>query len=334
MEKVVYAGVGKTEWEIRAGLAAGIGYFNIESEPEFEAIARLAKQTETKARAALRLNPDVDPHTHAYTATGTKSSKFGVDIQRAIAFFERYGKDEFLKLDALHLHLGSPIYETRPYVEAVTKTLALIDELANRGFSVATLDIGGGFAADYETDRSPRAADYAAAIVPLLRERVTKGLKIILEPGRMICANAGLLLTRVLYVKDGAEGRKFLICDAGMNTLIRPSLYGAFHFVWPAAVEPRFEPPRRGTTMEMPGLIKCDVVGPICESGDFLAKDRALPPVKAGDLIAVFGAGAYGMVMASVYNTQPRPAEVLIEGETARMIRKRETVSEILAPEL
>src|SRR5262249_30610667 len=154
------------------------------------------------------------------------------------------------------------------------------------------LDIGGGFAADYETDRSPRAIDYSAAIVPLLRERVRRGLKIILEPGRTISANAGLLLTRVLYVKDGVDAKKFLICDAGMNALIRPSLYGAFHFVWPANVEPRFEPPRRGQAIDMPGLIPCDVVGPICESADFLAKDRKLPPVKADDLIAVFAAGA------------------------------------------
>ena len=353
MEKVVYAGVGKTEAEIRAALTSpprerrnegpgssaraegsSIAYFNIESEPEFETIAAIARELRVRTRAALRLNPDVDPRTHAYTSTGKKDSKFGVDIQRALEFFDKYGRDEFLRLDALHLHIGSPVYDTQPYIDAITKTLALIDDLARRGFAIAALDIGGGFAADYETDKSPRAADYAAAIVPLLRDRVKQGLKIILEPGRTISANAGLLLTRVLYVKEGADSKKFIICDAGMNTLIRPSLYSAFHFAWPAQVEPRFEPPRRGESLDIPGLITCDIVGPICESGDFLAKDRKLPPVKSGDLIAVFAAGAYGMSMASTYNTQPRPAEVLVEGSHARVIRRRESVSEILGPEL
>jgi diaminopimelate decarboxylase len=332
-DKIVYAGVGKVEWEIRAGLAARIGYFNIESEPEFEAIAAAARQTRTPSRGALRINPDVDPHTHAYTSTGKKESKFGVDIARAEAFFQRYGRDEFLRLDALHLHIGSPVYETEPYVAAVTKTLDLIDRLGGRGFTITTLDLGGGFAADYETARSPLAKDYAAAIVPLLRDRVHKGLKIILEPGRTIAANAGLLLTRVLYVKDGAAGKRFIICDAGMQTLIRPSLYGAFHFVWPAEPGAALEPAQRGIELDLPGLSPADVVGPICESGDFLAKDRRLPPVKAGELMAVFAAGAYGMSMASTYNTQPLPAEVLVEGDAARAIRQRQTLDELLAPE-
>lgn len=356
-EKVVYAGVGKTEWEVRLALgersggvaewqsgkvgagttasgAEPIGYFNIESEPEFEAVAAVARQKRVRTRGALRVNPDVDPRTHAYTSTGKKESKFGVDIARAVAFFERYGRDEWLRLDALHLHIGSPVYETGPYVAAIGKALELIDELARRGFEVRTLDIGGGFAADYETDKSPLAKDYAAAIVPLLRERVRGGLKIILEPGRTIAANAGLLLTRVVYVKEGAAGKRFVICDAGMNTLIRPSLYGAFHFVWPAEPGAGLEPPKRGAEMTLPGLVACDVVGPICESGDFLAKDRKLPPVKAGDLIAVFAAGAYGMAMASTYNSQPLPAEVMVEGTGARVIRKRQTVGELLEPEL
>lgn len=352
-EKVVYAGVGKGEWEIRAALGGemahgqiahskserppsggAIGYFNIESEPEFEVVAAIAREMRVRARGALRINPDVDPHTHAYTSTGKKESKFGVDIARAIAFFEKYGRDEWLKLDALHLHIGSPVYETQPYVDAINKTLGLMDELGRRGFAITTLDIGGGFAADYETDKSPSAKEYAAAIVPLLRERVAKGLKIILEPGRTIAANAGLLLTRVEYVKEGAAGKKFVICDGGMNVLIRPSLYGAFHFVWPAEVPREYEPARRGETMEMAGLVACDVVGPICESGDFLAKERRLPPVKRGDVIAVFAAGAYGMCMSSTYNSQPRPAEVMVEGGSARLIRRRETVGELVGPEL
>ncbi len=364
--KIVYAGVGKTDVEIEAALgharssstpsssppsvslpalrgenSSPIAYFNIESEPEFEIIASIARRLNVKSHAALRINPDIDPHTHAYTSTGKKESKFGVDIQRAVAFFEKYGHDTHLKLDALHLHIGSPVYSTEPYVAAINKALALMDELARRGHKVATLDVGGGFGADYETDKSPLATDYAAAIVPLLRERVKQGLKIILEPGRSISANAGLLITRVLYVKDGwgttAEGKavpkKFVICDAGMNTLLRPSLYGAFHFIWPARVSENFIPPRRGD-LNLPGLELCDVVGPICESGDFLAKDRYLPPVRRGDLLAVFAAGAYGMSMASTYNSQPLPAEVLVEGEAARIIRARQTMSDLLAAEL
>jgi diaminopimelate decarboxylase len=352
MSKVVYAGVGKTDAEIRAALdgrfsllrgvrggapdPAGrgpIGYFNIESEPEFENIALIARELGVRTRAALRVNPDVDPKTHAYTSTGKKDSKFGVGIERAMAFFDRYGRDDFLKLDAIHLHIGSPVYSTEPYIAAITKALGLIDALAAKGFKVATLDIGGGFGADYETARSPAAADYAAVIVPLLRDRVRAGLRIIIEPGRAISANAGLLLTRVLYVKEGA-GKQFVICDAGMNTLIRPSLYSAFHFAWPAEPGPEFEPPRRAEGLDLPGLVNCDIVGPICESGDFLAKDRKLPPVKRGDLIAVFAAGAYGMTMASNYNTQPLPAEVLVEGDSARLVRARQGTADVLAQEL
>lgn len=363
MEKVVYAGVGKTDGEIRAALdgkgsllgrhggteapaAAGrlrhegpdparrgaIGWFNIESEAEFENVARIAREMGVKAHGALRVNPDVDPKTHAYTTTGKKESKFGVDLERALAFFEKYGRDEFLRLDAVHIHLGSPIYTVEPYVQGITKVLALIDELARRGFAINAIDLGGGFGADYETDKSPAAADYAAAIVPLLRGYARSGRKIILEPGRTISANAGVLLTRVLYVKQGGT-KTFVITDAGMQTLIRPSLYGSFHFMWPAEVRPEHVPTRRAEKMEMPGLVACDVVGPICETGDFLAKDRAIPPVKRGDLLAVFTAGAYGMTMASNYNAQPLPAEVLVDGGEARVVRRRQTVAEMLGAE-
>jgi diaminopimelate decarboxylase len=353
--KIVYAGVGKTDAEIEAALGksetakqrdsetGAIGYFNIESEPEFENIAAIARRVRTPCRGALRVNPDVDPRTHAYTATGKAESKFGVDIARAARFFERYGRDEFLALDALHLHIGSPVYEVAPYVAAVKKVLALIDDLESRGHRITTLDLGGGFGADYETDRSPPASDYAAALVPLLRDRVSgagvppagqPGLRIILEPGRAIAGNAGILLTRVLYVKEGSAGKRFVICDAGMNTLIRPALYGAFHFVWPCEPGEAFVPDRRGQEVGVPGLVTCDVVGPICESGDFLAKGRQLPPVQRGDLLAVFTAGAYGMAMASTYNSQPLPAEVLVDGAEAKLIRKRQTADDLLTPEL
>lgn len=354
MDRIVYAGVGKSEPEIRAALdgrcsllgdraeaLAGrdpadrgpIGWFNIESEQEFETISSIARDMDVRTHAALRVNPDVDPDTHAYTTTGKIETKFGVDIRSAKAFFEAHARDSHLVLDALHVHLGSPIYETGPYVEALHKVLALIDDLEGAGFAVRALDLGGGFGADYETSRSPAAATYAQAIVPLLADRVANGLRVILEPGRTISANAGVLLTRVEYVKRTA-GKRFIICDAGMQTLIRPALYDAFHFIWPAQVAAEHVPPRRAKSMDLPGLEPADVVGPICETGDFLALGRALPPVERGDLIAVFGAGAYGMVMASTYNAHPLPAEVLIDGETARLIRPRQHVVDIIEPEL
>ncbi len=357
--RIVFAGVGKTEAEIRDALGGAalraapppagaphpgvstplcpdpdpIALFNIESAPEFQTIAAIAKSLNIPCRAALRINPDVDPHTHAYTATGKAQSKFGVDLDRARDFFDRYARHSHLKLTGLHLHIGSPVADTAPYVQAVTKALALIDNLAAHGHPIDTLDLGGGFAADYETGLSPVAADYAAPIIPLLKDRVSRGLRLILEPGRTISANAGVLLTRVQYVKQSGP-RKFAVCDAGMHTLIRPALYGSFHFIWPVAVAPQHQPPRRAARLDLPGLETCDVVGPICESGDFLAQDRPLPPLARGDLLAVFGAGAYGMVMASHYNSHPLPAEVLIDGRRATLIRARESYDDLTAHEL
>ena len=331
-EHCVYAGVGKTDAEIRQALAAGVGWFNVESEPEFETIRRIAAASGRGCRAALRVNPDVDPHTHRYTTTGKKETKFGVDIERAKAFFARYGGDANCRLLGIHLHIGSPVYSTEPYARSVGKALDLIDELAASGHRIEMLDLGGGFGADYETEQSPLAADYAAEIVPLLAERVRDGLQVILEPGRTITANAGVLLVRVLFCKTSGS-RTFLICDGGMNTLLRPSHYGAFHFIWPCRVAPEHVPTARRQNMEMPGLIRADVVGPICESGDFLAQDRQLPPVARGDLLAVFSAGAYGMTMASRYNSMPLPAEVMIDGASATIIRRRETYEDLTAHE-
>jgi diaminopimelate decarboxylase len=346
MSKVVYAGVGKSEREIRAALSGEhaliesaaadrgpIGWFNVESEQEFETIAAIARDMNVRAHAALRVNPDVDPKTHRYTTTGTKETKFGVDLDRAMAFFESYGHDEFLSLDAIHIHLGSPIYTTEPYVRGIGKVLDLIDKVEAKGHKITAIDLGGGFGANYETDASPGALQYAEAIVPLLKDRADAGTRIILEPGRSIVANAGVLLMRVEYVKDG-PGKKFIICDAGMHTLIRPALYEAFHFIWPAQVAPEHTPPKRGKEMELPGLEVQDVVGPICETADFLAKERKLPPVKRGDLVAVFTAGAYGMAMANNYNSHELPAEVLVEGGSFRVIRKRQDIASILAEEL
>jgi len=329
MSKVVYAGVGKTDTELKEAIQAGIGLFNIESEQEFENLARLCQAAGKTMRAALRVNPDIDPKTHRYTSTGKKETKFGVDIERAGRFFQTYGKNPSLRLDAIHLHIGSPIYTPDPYVEAITKTLVMIDDLRRQGFTVRTLDIGGGFAADYEAGKSPDASVYAAAIVPLLRGR---GLEIILEPGRQISGNSAVLLSRVQYVKQGGE-RNFVIVDAAMTDLIRPALYGSEHFVWPAALAAGTTPPPRQVAYEAPGGVKVDIVGGVCESSDFLAKDRVLPAMQRGDLLAVFTAGAYGFVMSSQYNSRPRAAEVLVEGNTWRVIRRRETYEDLMSAE-
>ncbi|MBN2064653.1 MAG: diaminopimelate decarboxylase [Sedimentisphaerales bacterium] len=328
--RVVYAGVGKTDSEIRYAIEQKIGYFNIESEAELENIIKIAGEMGKVVNCALRVNPDVDPKTHTYTTTGKKESKFGVDIERAINVFETYGRNPNIRLCGIHLHIGSPVYTVEPYVEAITKTLAMIDELRTRGFVIDTLDIGGGYAADYTTGKAPSPADYARQIIPLVKD---KGLKIILEPGRSIMGNAAIMVSRVNYTKTSGE-KNFAIIDGAMNDLIRPMLYGAFHFIWPVNVSEKFAITDRQEVMDMPGLIKTDVVGPICESGDFLAQDRMLPPMKRGDLLAAYTAGAYGYAMASQYNSRPRAVEVLVDGSQAKIIRRRETWADLVAPEL
>jgi diaminopimelate decarboxylase len=327
--KVVYAGVGKTDREILEALEAGIGYFNIESEAEMENLIRLAKEKNIQPRAALRVNPDVDPKTHTYTTTGKKETKFGVDIERARRVFSGYGKNEAVKLCAVHIHLGSAGCTVEPYVEAIEKILTLIEELRSDGFVIEAVDIGGGYGADYVSGTAPTAADYADAIVPLLKG---KNLKVILEPGASIAANAAILVTRVLYTKTGGA-KKFVIVDAGMNDLIRPPLYDAFHFIWPVKVDKKFVPNRRDRDLQLDGTELVDVVGPICESADFFAKDRALPPVKRDDFLSIFTAGAYGFSMAGNYNARGRAAEVLVDDKNFSIIRKRETYEDLIALE-
>ncbi len=327
--KIVYAGVGKTDKEIIEALNAGIAYFNIESEAELENLIHLAKQQGKKTKAALRINPDVKYKTHKYTATGVKETKFGVDIERAIEIFDKYSGNENVDLCAVHVHLGSGGKTIAPYVNAVKKILPVIDELREHGHSIEALNLGGGYGADYESNSVPSAEEYAGGIVPLLKD---KNLKLILEPGKSICANAGILLTRVLYTKQGGS-KKFAIIDAGMNDLIRPSLYQAFHFIWPAKVDKHFVPQRREKDLNIADTEKVDVVGPICEGADFLAQDRDLPPVKRGDLLAVFTAGAYGFTMSSNYNARGRAAEVLVDGGDFSIIRKRETYEDLIALE-
>jgi len=328
-KKIVYAGVGKTDKEINEAIDAGIGWFNIESEAELENLIAIARSRKEKVRAALRVNPDVDPKTHRYTTTGKKETKFGVDIERARRVFKQYGKDKFVQLCGIHLHIGSPVNSVDPYVQAINKALALIEDLRSDGHTVDMLDIGGGFGAHYEAEEAPPAVDYAGQIVPLLKDT---NLQVILEPGRSIAANAGILVARTLYMKSSGD-RQFAIIDAAMSDLIRPTLYEAYHFVWPVKPGTNFIPEGRGKTVQFDGTIEMDVVGPICETGDCLAKARQLPPMKRGDLLAVFSAGAYGFVMASHYNSRPNVAEVLVEGEKFRVIRQRETYEDLIAAE-
>ena len=327
-----FAGVAKTDDEIRYALGEGIHLFNVESEEELENLARLAEETGRSARAALRVNPDVDPKTHRYVATGKRETKFGVDLERAERVFRAFAGSpgaRHVALAGIHIHIGSQILTVDPYVQAIAKSLALIADLRRSGHQVTTLDLGGGFGAHYEGGEALGADAFAAALVPMLQG---SGLEVVMEPGRFIAAGAGILVTQVQYVKEGGD-RKFLLCDSGMHHLIRPALYGSYHHVWPVEPGPDFVPRQRSRDERMPGTEAVDVVGPICESADFLALDRHLPPVARGALLAVFSAGAYGMVMASEYNSFPRPAEVLVEGSEARLIRRRGTYDDLVAPE-
>lgn len=329
--KIVYAGVGKTDREIIEAMDAGIGYFNIESEAEMDNLIRLAKENNEskKPKAALRINPDVDPKTHAYTTTGKKETKFGIDIERAAKIFAGYGRNTSVDLCAVHIHLGSAGHTVEPYVEALEKIITLIDWLRSEGFVIEALNIGGGYGADYKSGMAPSAADYAASIIPLLKN---KYLKLVLEPGASIAANSAILVARVLYVKKSGR-KKFIIVDAGMNDLIRPPLYNAFHFIWPVNAKSGFVPDRRDEDLQLAGTEVVTVAGPVCEGADFFAKDRSLPPLRRGDLMSIFTTGAYGFSMSSNYNARCRSAEILVDGTSFRLIRKRETYQDLIALE-
>jgi diaminopimelate decarboxylase len=329
-KKIIYAGVGKSDQEIQDAINVGIAAFNIESEAELENIDRIAGEMGRKAVGALRVNPDVDPKTHAKTTTGKKETKFGVDIDRAEAVFDKYKGLKNLRLAGLHLHIGSPVYEIAPYVEAVTKANVLIDRLTAKGIAVEWLDLGGGYAVNYKKpDQALPVTEHAKALLPLLKGR---SYRVALEPGRYIVGNAGVLLTRVLYRKTGGR-RKFVIVDAGMNDLIRPTLYDSYHFIWPVKPEAADVPTARHEEFKARNAETVDVVGPICESGDYLAKDRPLPPTQRGDLLCVFTAGAYGFAMSSNYNNRPRAPEILVDGGSYKVIRRRETYEDLVALE-
>jgi diaminopimelate decarboxylase len=329
MSKIVFAGVGKTDKEILEALNAGIGYFNIESEAELENLITLCKAHGKTTKAALRVNPDIKYDTHRHITTGVKETKFGVDIERAHRVFDTYANNGVVEMSAIHVHLGSGGKTIDPYVNYVKKILPVIADLRAKGYAIDTLDLGGGYGADYETETVPSAADYAAGIVPLLKEA---NLKLILEPGKSIIANAAIMLTRTVFKKTGGE-KTFVIVDAGMNDLIRPCLYEAFHFIWPAKVDEKLVPAQRRQDLHVDGTEVVDIVGPICEGTDYFAKNRPMPPVQRGDLVAVFTAGAYGYTMASNYNARPLCPEVLVDGNRFTVIRKRQTYDDLVALE-
>jgi len=323
-ERVVFSGVGKTAPEIDLALTAGILQFNVESEAELELLATRARKLKIKARFALRVNPDVFAETHPYISTGLREHKFGIDIRRAPKIYFDAARNRWLEAHGVSVHIGSQIRSAEPFGAAMKRVSKLVEQLKRDGIDIKAIDAGGGLGIDYhaaaETASAGPAAkvqEYSAAIGEALA-----GFdgRLLLEPGRFLVAQAGALVARVLQVKRNGK-KTFVITDAAMNDLIRPALYQAYHEIVPVK-------PRRGRMRPV------DVVGPVCETGDFFARDRMLKPIEAGDLVALLDAGAYGMAQSSNYNSRVRPAEVLVEGNRYRLIRRRETMADLLAPEI
>src|SRR5262245_19255289 len=335
--KVVFAGVGKTDGEIEFALKNGVFLFDVESEQELLALGAVGQKLGVKANVALRVNPDLPPKTHVKTDTSVKGVKFGLDIEHIVEVAESVVNHPGLAVVGLHMHLGSPILKAEPYRQGAEKGVQLIKQFRAQGHDIKYLNMGGGFGISYRKDEAKPAATFAEVILPAVKET---GCQLILEPGRFIVGNAAVLVSRVLFTKS-TGGKHYVIQDGAMNDLIRPTLYGSFHRVWP--VQPSADVPEKPDVngdpddpnpfRDMPNCFKQDVVGPVCESGDFLAKDRPLPALKRGDLLAVFSAGAYGMAMASNYNSRVRAAEVLVTGRTHRLIRRRETFADLVACE-
>jgi diaminopimelate decarboxylase len=329
-EKTVFAGVGKTDHEIRAGLEAGVLMFNVESEAELDAIACVAATLGKIAPIALRVNPDVDPKTHRYISTGKKESKFGMDIERAQRVAETAVSIASIRMIGLHMHIGSQITTSEPYASAVAKGVRLIEQLRKLGHPITWYNMGGGYGINYKGREAKPVEEFARVIVPGIK---AANCRLVIEPGRVIVGNAGILVSRVIYTKQSGE-KRFLIQDAAMNDLIRPALYESFHRIWPVALSAGIPCALDQNDTAVAGIKPWDVVGPVCESGDFLAKDRPLPELDRGALLAIFSAGAYGMVMASNYNTRPRSAEILVDGSHARLVRRRETYEDLVGPEV
>jgi diaminopimelate decarboxylase len=311
--KVVYSGVGKNEDEIRLALKAGILMFNIESSQELGEISRIAGRMRTKARIALRINPDIDPQTPPYISTGLKKNKFGINIEQALADYRRAREMPHIEVVGVACHIGSQIIELDPFLEAVRRLKELIRKLEPEGITIRYLDLGGGLGITYDQETPPHPREYGEALVKELKDL---DCILILEPGRVLVGNAGILVTQVHYTKD-TEAKHFIIVDAGMNDLARPSLYGSYHAIWPVVEKDRPE-------------VTASLVGPICESGDFLAKDRAMPAFAPGELVAVMSAGAYGFSMSSNYNSRPRVPEILVKDNAFYVIRKRETFRQLI----
>ncbi len=315
-DRIVFAGVGKTVAEIDYALKEGIKFFTVESEAELQRISERAEQTGRTGRVAIRVNPDVDPKTHTYTSTGKAENKFGVDLLRAEKAYDIAARLPGLEVSGLHMHLGSPIMTPTPYVEALRKVRPMCEELKERMPTFKHLDIGGGLGIAYRYDQDPLdPRDFASAVLPLLHGL---DLQVGMEPGRFITGNAGILVTRVEYIKPNPQ-KQFVVVDAAMNDLLRPPLYEAHHEIIPV--------------VQSTERIYGDVVGPICESGDFMAQNRELPAVQQGDLLAVLSAGAYGFVMASNYNSRGRAAEVMVEADRMELVRARETWDDLLRGE-
>ncbi len=329
-DKIVFAGVGKTDAEMRYALENQVLLFNVESEGELLALAEVARSMGRTALAALRVNPDLPPKTHAKTDTSVKGVKFGLDIDTVLEFAQKMVDHLHVRIAGLHMHLGSPLLSAQPYQQGIDKGLVLIGRLRQQGHKIDYLNMGGGFGINYRRQEALPASAFAAVIVPGVQ---AAQCRLILEPGRFIVGNAGILVSRVIYTKDSG-GKHFVIQDAAMNDLVRPTLYDAFHRLWPVSPAGDVPAPPEDYEADIPGTGKVDVVGPVCESGDFLARDRRLPPLRRGDLLATFSAGAYGMSMSSNYNGRPRPAEVLVDGAKPRLIRRRETYQDLVRPEM
>lgn len=330
-KKVVFSGVGKTPKEIAAAVQSKILLFNVESESELQVLAECAARLRTIARVALRVNPDVAADTHPYISTGLHAHKFGVPIREAHRLYAKVAETTHLKAVGVSVHIGSQITDVAPFAETMTRVAELVRELRDDGHAIDYVDAGGGLGIPYQkpasadsltrVDFSEQVAAYACAIIAPLQ-----GLKVhlLLEPGRAIVGAAGVLITSVIYRKANG-GKRFVIVDAAMNDLIRPALYGAYHEIIPLKQPPVAETEGSRETV--------DIVGPVCETGDFFARDRALPNVKEGDLLAILDAGAYGMALASNYNTRPRPAEILVSGKSAKVIRRREKIADLVRAE-
>jgi diaminopimelate decarboxylase len=318
-QRIVFAGVGKSAEEIEAALQADILLFNVESPQELDALQAVAAKLGKRARVAVRVNPDVDPKTHPYISTGLRQSKFGVPIQEAMDLYHSMRALGNIEPVGVHVHIGSQITQVAPFQESLAKLVPLVKGLRQDGFNIRYLDIGGGIGIRYKDEGPPAASEYADTLRPLLGEL---DCTVLMEPGRLLVGNAGVLVTRVLYAKANQD-KRFLVVDGGMNDLIRPSLYDAYHAIVPVVQRSNGQPD-----------VTLDVVGPVCESGDFLAKGRPMPACQPGDLLAVLSAGAYGFAMASNYNARPRVPEVMVHGDQFAVVRARETYEDLIRGEI